>query len=243
MLIFIHNIFNITLVRDNGEYLCRLEGVVEKKRSAREVRFRVLEQCRRAPQSQDRPVILMCAPIKKPRMKMMIEKATELNISQVAPLITQNTNKNIDGDALKTCMVQATEQSERLSVPILLPSVNISEACHSDSNHSQLEFQTLSQINGSSHFFLVCCSRSDAGKNIVTSLQTALIDYEEECKCADNMPLVVVIGPEGGFTESDFDVFSNRRNVRFVSLGPNVLRAETAAIVALGCIHQSLGEV
>jgi 16S rRNA (uracil1498-N3)-methyltransferase len=217
--------------RNNGEYLCRIESMSDKKR-VKEVHFRVLELQRSVSEATSRAIVLVCAPIRKARMKSMIEKATELNVSEVVPLITQYTDIHaVDWDALQTCMVQASEQCERLTLPTLSPSVSIAESYRND--HGCLAFQSQDGIN---RFYLVCCARSDSGGNVVLPLKTALEEFFDDSQNV-GMPLAVVVGPEGGFSESDFSAFTNKKNVRFVSLGYNVLRAETAATVALGHIH------
>lgn len=176
--------------------------------------------------------LLLAAPLKKPRLKTMIEKATELNMHAFIPLITQNTNNTVDSSGLITCMIQATEQSERMSPPLLHSPIHLASDFVTND-----DCILLPQIaSHPMYYYLICCARADNADSNAVSLPTALHCIRND-PAVSNMPLAVMVGPEGGFTDHELSQFSGKRNVTFVSLGHNVLRSETASLVSLGLIH------
>lgn len=215
----------------DGEYLCRLDEVQDKKRSDKRATFRVLG-LKRAPISKNAiHTTLLFAPIKKPRMKNMVEKATELNTSSFIPLITQHTNIAMDTSSLQISIIQAAEQCERMSMPTLYPPIRMNDLIEED---GYLVHKSGSETV--SRCYLVCSARSDSEESTVLSLHDALAKIQRDSNLSV-LPLAVVVGPEGGFAENEMAQFSNKTNVHFVTLGRNVLRSETAATVALGYLH------
>jgi 16S rRNA (uracil1498-N3)-methyltransferase len=150
------------------------------------------------------------APIKLDRLRFLIEKSTELGTGEFIPVITQRTiSRDIKPDKLYAYALSAAEQSERLSVPEIKEPVS-------------LEKFLLSYPDA---HILFCNERSDSS-SIRSVLQTI----------QNNSQIIILIGPEGGFTLQEKDLLIARKNIHSVSLGDNILRAETAAIFALSCV-------
>lgn len=149
-------------------------------------------------------VSLAFALIKPDRMRFVIEKATEIGADELIPIITQRCIiRSINKQKLDSYVVGAVEQSERLTIPI------IKEA-------SSLEI-FLKIYKESSIIF---CNEYEESKSI------------REIS-SSNEKRVIVIGPEGGFTDKERTLVLSYPNVKSVYLTKNILRAETAAIFAL----------
>jgi 16S rRNA (uracil1498-N3)-methyltransferase len=218
------------------EYIASISDI-NKKRSSLQVSVDIIEQIKNKTDkyAQPLPITLYCAPIKKQRMKLLLEKVTELGISTIVPVITQNTN-DLSGinnaEANQKVLIESAEQSERLYIPTILPSVKFTNFLQSISSGTSPcdDVSTL----------LVCRERADqAVSSIYNTLQ----------KCYNGKSKIgILIGPEGGFTQEEFEImekYSAMENTKvkivFVTLGDNMLlRSETAAIVAIAHIQQYL---
>jgi 16S rRNA (uracil1498-N3)-methyltransferase len=154
-------------------------------------------------------VTIAFAPIKPDAMRFLIEKATEIGASEFIPVITERTVvRHIHGGKLHAYALSAAEQSERLSVPTIKEPVPLK-------NFIQL----------CDYPILFCSERSDS-PFISRSVQQLLTSSK----------LIILIGPEGGFTEGEQAYLMSKKNIHPVSLGSNILRAETAAIFGLSCL-------
>ena len=159
---------------------------------------------------------LLFAPIKRTRLDWLVEKATELGASALFPVWTVRTQpERVNVERLRTHAVAAAEQSERLSVPELrLP---------------QALDCVLAAWPGERR--LMVCDESGAGEPIdaaVTRLATG--------------PVAFLVGPEGGFDQTELDAFGKLSFVTRIGLGPRVLRAETAALAALAAFQAIAGD-
>lgn len=172
------------------------------------VRLDVTAQLR--PQPETASDIWLCfAPIKQGRIEIIVEKATELGVGRLLPVITRRTQmQKVNAERLAAHAREAAEQCERLDVPEVAPSVTLEKLLQDWPVHRRL---------------FLCAERSDA-----PSLLTAA---KGEGPCA------LLIGPEGGFAPEELQQIAALPQVVTVSLGPRILRAETAAIAALAILH------
>jgi 16S rRNA (uracil1498-N3)-methyltransferase len=160
----------------------------------------------------------MFAPIKKPRMKLLVEKATELGASSLLPVITQNTDKVCDVDGLSTTAIEAAEQCERLSIPRI---------------HDVRTLNALLE-NMPAGITIVCVERClGCSTRPLLHILDNLINNPDTAR---SQRLSVFVGPEGGFTAGEVEKLEACPSVRLVSLGRGVLRSETAALSALSAI-------
>ena len=172
---------------------------------------------------------LLFAPLKKTRTDFVVEKATELGVSIIRPVLTQRTQtKVVRTDRLQKIAAEAAEQTERLDTP------------HVEQVEHLLE--RLGKWDGTRR--LIFCdeegdqARADSGDDRASrplSMEDAIAKLEPG-------PAAILIGPEGGFTD---DERNRLRSLEFcipVSLGPRVLRAETAAIAALSVWQAICGD-
>ena len=157
---------------------------------------------------------LIFSPIKLFRMNITIQKATELGVSQFIPCITQNTNQTkINMRNLYMNMVEAAEQSERLTLPKLNEVVNL--------NNLLRDFP---KDRG-----LIFCNEND--KNL-PSIFKAL-----ENKSSIFKKWAILIGPEGGFSETETKEILSISSSIPVSLGKRILRSDTATTAALFAVQ------
>jgi len=164
-------------------------------------------------------VMLMFAPIKKARLDFIAQKATELGVSHLQPVLTDYTNADrIKIERLKANAIEAAEQCERITVPICSELKPLSDLLHDwpDDRH------------------LVFCDEDMSGLPV----HQALKPFEG----AQSSKWAILIGPEGGFSPAEREKIRSMKNAIPVSLGPRVLRADTAAIAAITLWQATLGD-
>jgi 16S rRNA (uracil1498-N3)-methyltransferase len=162
------------------------------------------------PQTSDPDLWLCCAPIKKAHFDYMLEKATELGVSEIQPILTQRGQvRDVNGNRAYVLCREAAEQSDRLSVPAIGNPVSLSD---------------LLSVFPKDRALVVCAEWGDA-----TPIAKALRSPE----LAAFSKAAFVTGPEGGFAAEELDLLRKAPTAFFVRLGPRILRADTAAIAAL----------
>ncbi|MBK8173877.1 MAG: 16S rRNA (uracil(1498)-N(3))-methyltransferase [Rhodospirillales bacterium] len=157
--------------------------------------------------------ILAFAPIRKERLHFVIEKATELGVATLQPVLTQHAvAPRIVLDRVRAQAIEAAEQCGRLTIP------RIAEPL-------QLEALIATWLQDRPLFFL---DERGVGRTIA--------DAARERRAAivrSAGDIGILVGPEGGFTEAEATMIAIAPFVTAISLGPLILRAETAAIAAL----------
>lgn len=172
-------------------------------------------------QTSEPDVWLCFAPLKRARTDYMVEKASELGVGKIWPVMTQRTNADrIKQDRLQAHALEAAEQCERLSVP------EVADASKLDA--------MLTRIEGEGRELLFC-DEDLSGQSAVSKLAN-LKAQEKAGKWA------ILIGPEGGFTDTERARIRAYSRCHTVSLGPRLLRADTAAIAALTIWQATTGD-
>lgn len=153
---------------------------------------------------------LIYAPLKHDAMAFLFEKATELGVTHLQPMVTDFAQKyNVHSDKIVRQLKQASQQSERLSVPTLLP---------------VMPFDAV--VRGCDAYgAFIALERAD-----VSSFTHVLANRDVSTPCT------FIVGPEGGFSSREVELVKSMLGIVQVSLGRTVLRAETAAIVGMGAI-------
>lgn len=156
------------------------------------------------------PDLWLCAaPIKKDRFGWIAEKATELGISRMIPVKTSRTqNAAIKPDKLRAHMIEAAEQCERTALPLLDDMIKLNEL---------LENWPVDR-----HLFFADERIHESGEG---SFRKALVAHAG--------PAAILIGPEGGFSDEENALIRAMPRSLPVSLGPRILRADTAAVAAI----------
>lgn len=155
------------------------------------------------------------APLKKARLDYMAQKATELGVETLHPVLTRRTNvTRLNEGRLKSNIIEATEQCGVLRVP------QLRELCRLD--------QMLAEWDA--EIPLVFCDEAAPIKSPIEALSQLVPDA----------PIAVLIGPEGGFDEQERADLRDCPFVHAISLGPRIMRADTAAVAALSLINAVL---
>jgi 16S rRNA (uracil1498-N3)-methyltransferase len=151
------------------------------------------------------PDLWLCfAPVKKARLDWIIEKATELGVSRLQPVITERTIvERVKSERLEAQIVEACEQCGRTALPTLAEPVKLPQLLKGWPAGRTLLFA------------------DEAGGAPLASIDAPA-------------PAAILTGPEGGFTERERELLTGHPAVRRIALGPRILRAETAAIAAVG---------
>jgi 16S rRNA (uracil1498-N3)-methyltransferase len=161
-------------------------------------------------------VWLLFAPIRRARLDWLVEKATELGASALVPVWTVRTQpERLNLERLCAHAISAAEQSERLSVP-------------------ELRFpEALDRVLAAwpAERRLVVCDETGAGEPIGKVLARL-----------SPGSAALLVGPEGGFDQTELDALGKLSFVSRVGLGPRVLRAETAAVAALAVFQAIAGD-
>ena len=176
-----------------------------------------VERQLRQPEPECEPDLwLLFAPIKRTPLDWLIEKATELGVAGLLPVWTARTQvERINVERLRAHAVAAAEQSERLSVPEL---------------RAPQRLDRLLAVWPSARRLIVC-DETGAGDPI-----------SDAAARLPPGPVALLVGPEGGFDETELDALGKLSFVTRVGLGPRVLRAETAALAAVAVLQAIAGD-
>ena len=182
----------------------------------------VSAECLRRPQAAEPDIWLLFAPIKRGPMDFLIQKAVELGVSRLWPVLTRHTDVGrFNMERARSTVVEAAEQCERLTLPDVREPARLEDVLSGWPEERRL----------------LACAESGPVRPIA--------DVLEELKSrrpGDDAGMALLIGPEGGFATSELDALGNLPFVTAAGLGPRVLRAETAALAALACWQSVLGD-
>ena len=157
---------------------------------------------------------LAFSPIKKNPLDMMIQKTTELGIQKFIPILAERTIvKEINIERVKKIIIEASEQSNRISVPKI------------ENLESLKNFLNQFPKNGCLIFCDINCEKSNL-KDILSKKIEG--------------PVCILIGPEGDFSEKERQLIIEKKEIYSLSLATNILRAETAAIAAVTIVNYHL---
>jgi 16S rRNA (uracil1498-N3)-methyltransferase len=162
-----------------------------------------LKEKLRAQPPKSQKIHLLFAPIKKDRMDFIIEKAVELGVTDLHPVLTARTEiRKISEDRIRAQIIEAAEQCERLEVPVLHPL-------------SDLKSKILNWKSGIPLYW--CRERGESPH---------ISEFTEQ-------NWAFLIGPVGGFDDAEFSFLESVPGVKPLTLGETVLRAETAVALVL----------
>jgi 16S rRNA (uracil1498-N3)-methyltransferase len=185
-----------------------------------EVRFNLIAELKAEPAL---PVTLVMAVYKFDHMEWAIEKATELGVAAIAPVIARRSEKHLAQAAEKRAerwrriVHEASQQSRRCDVPLIHDPVSLAV-----------------RVRSASDAMRIVLAEQERSTTLRFALEEAIAAAESEMPALD-----IAIGPEGGWAPEEEALF-DANGWRAVSLGPRILRAETAAIAALAVVASFL---
>jgi 16S rRNA (uracil1498-N3)-methyltransferase len=187
----------------SGEWLARISDAAKKRMTLR------VERRTREPETVP-DVWLAFAPVKRAQTDWLIEKATELGVARLIPVMTQRTvAERVKLERLEAIAIEAAEQCGRTVVPEIAEPV------------------TLKQLLNASARTLYFADEG-GGEPVAAAVKPG--------------PALILTGPEGGFTDEERALIRAAENAVPISLGPRILRAETAALAALAAYMALVGD-
>ena len=193
---------NINFFNSEGEWKSEIVFLNKDR-----VEVKIIEKIKQ-PKELSNIELAICL-VKKNPMENILQKATELGISKIIPIISERTEvKELNHDRANKIVIESTEQSNQLSPP------KISEV-------TKLK-DFLNNLDGSSKLLF-------ADVNSTQNLKAETLKQGN--------PISVLIGPEGDFSPSERDLILGNSNVTSFTISRNILRSDTAVISAISLVN------
>lgn len=158
------------------------------------------------------------APLKHARLDYMVQKAVEMGASVLCPVLTQHTQvTRVNRERMRANAIEAAEQCGILTIALI---------------EEPLPLPRFLATRDPDHLLVFCDEAAEVG-NAVVALEQA------QPQAANGID--VLVGPEGGFADTERSLLLRQPNIVRLSLGPRVLRADTAAVAALALVQTMLG--
>jgi 16S rRNA (uracil1498-N3)-methyltransferase len=193
----------------DGEWRARL-ATAGKRGATLEALSRV------RPQADGPDLHYLFAPLKRARLDYMVQKATEMGVSRLVPVLTRHTvAERVNGERMRANAVEAAEQCGILRVPEIAEPVKLPALLQ----------------NWDAARALIFCDEGAEQASPLAALKAVALG-----------PLAVLVGPEGGFSPDEREMIRAVPQARAISLGPRIMRADTAAVAALALVNAALGD-
>jgi len=192
----------------DGEWLAYVAAVTKKQVGVR---------CERRLADVNPPpdVDFLFAPLKHARLDYVVQKATELGVRRLRPVITARTiAERVNLERMRANVIEAAEQCNLVFVPDVAPPAKLAQVVE----------------DWPPPRTLVYCDETAAIADPLVALSGL------------TTPAAVLIGPEGGFTAEERALLKSMSWVRAISLGPRIMRADTAAVAALALVQAVAGD-
>jgi 16S rRNA (uracil1498-N3)-methyltransferase len=176
---------------------------------------------------QPEPVSLhyLFSPLKRARLDYMVQKAVEMGVSRLHPVIMRHTQaERVNLDRMRANAIEAAEQCGILAIPQIAAPLDFAGA--------------IAALDPSCH--LIFCDEDAPCGDPVAALRADLgmVGAAGE----NSAELAVLVGPEGGFAEEERATLLRRPRTSRIALGPRILRADTAAVAALAIVQTAAGD-
>lgn len=219
----------------DGEWRVEVTGL-SKKGATVAVQKQTRPQKEQPKEKGDAPpdIWLIFAPVKKVRVDFIAQKATEMGVSKLVPVITRYTQNGKSGSAkggakierLRANAIEAAEQCGLLHVPEVSDAIQLEKLLSDWDNFAS----TNKDANKMARKLIFC----DENAACTTGLA--------QLKTFKGKPVAVLIGPEGGFAPEERAMLALHSSAHIISLGPRILRSDTAAIAALAAVQLLMGD-
>ena len=196
----------------DGEWLARLA-----RTEKRNIGLVVEAPARSQPPDPDLHYLFV--PLKQARLDYMVEKAVEMGAGRLRPVLSQHAQvTRINRERMEANAIEAAEQCGLLSVPAIDEPIELRPLLDTWEGREDRRR-------------IIFCDEAEAGTDPLSVLG-ALVPSA----------LAVLIGPEGGFSREERQILRSRPFVTPISLGPRIMRADTAAVAALALVQATLGD-
>lgn len=196
---------------ESGEYIARINRIGKRNADIS------IESYNYVDRESPLKTTLVLALIKPDKMDFAIQKAVELGVNTIQPVITERSVIKLKADRMQKkiqhwqgIIIAACEQSGRTAIPTIQPVTTLSDYLQQSSNATRITMLPTSDRNVA------------------------------DIKAAENIELLV--GPEGGFTDVEEALFANQ-TIQTINVGPRILRAETAVIAGLTTLQLVHGDI
>ena len=196
----------------NGEYLAKISEIYKNT-----IIVDIIKKIRDVKIEND--IWLLFAPIKKSPTEYIVQKATELGVSKIIPVITERTiTKNLNLKRMQNIAIESSEQCERITIPEVCAVKKLRDLIPNWDNDRIIFF----------------CDETIRNDDVVK------IDFQNLSTKSFG---AILVGPEGGFSTNETNYLTEKKFIRPIDLGPRILRSDTAVIAALSLWHHLKGDI
>jgi len=196
----------------NGEFLANISEI-----SKNTIIVDIIKKTRDVKIEND--IWLLFAPVKKSPTEYIVQKATELGVSKIIPVITERTiTKNLNLKRMQDIAIEASEQCDRITIPEICAVKKLRDLIHNWDNDRIIFF----------------CDETIRNNDVVK------IDFQNLSTKSFG---AILVGPEGGFSANETNYLREKKFIRPIDLGPRILRSDTAVIAALSLWHCLNGDI
>lgn len=196
----------------NGEFLAKISGIYKNT-----IIIDIIKKIRDVKIEND--IWLLFAPVKKSPTEYIVQKATELGVSKIIPVITERTiTKNLNLKRMQDIAIESSEQCERITIPEVCAVKKLKDLIPNWDNDRIIFF----------------CDETIRNNDVVK------IDFQN---LSTKFSGAILVGPEGGFSTNETNYLREKKFIRPIDLGPRILRSDTAVIAALSLWHYLNGDI
>ena len=196
----------------NGEFLAKISEIYKNT-----IIIDIIKKIRDVKIEND--IWLLFAPVKKSPTEYIVQKATELGVSKIIPVITERTiTKHLNLKRMQDIAIESSEQCERITIPEVCAVKKLKDLIPNWDNDRIIFF----------------CDESIRNKDGVK------INFQNLSTISFG---AVLVGPEGGFSTNETNYLREKKFIRPIDLGPRILRSDTAVIAALSLWHYLKGDI
>ena len=196
----------------DGEFLAKISEIYKNK-----IIIDIIKKTRDVKIEND--IWLLFAPIKKSPTEYIVQKATELGVSKIIPVITERTiTKNLNLKRMQDIAIESSEQCERITIPEVCAVKKLKDLIPNWDNDRIIFF----------------CDETIRNNDVVK------IDLQNLSTKSFG---AILVGPEGGFSTNETNYLREKKFIRPIDLGPRILRSDTAVIAALSLWHYLKGDI
>ena len=196
----------------NGEFLAKISEIYKNT-----IIIDIIKKVRDVKIEND--IWLLFAPVKKSPTEYIVQKATELGVSKIIPIITERTiTKNLNLNRMQDIAIESSEQCDRITIPEICAVKKLRDLISNWDNDRIIFF----------------CDETIRNNDVLK------IDFQNLSTKSFG---AILVGPEGGFSANETNYLREKKFIRPVDLGPRILRSDTAVIAALSLWHCLNGDI